>query len=162
MIYILSENIRTGKTTALLNWTKTQKDCDGILCPDDAFGKRYFLQIKTKKEVEFEVETDGGTIIKIGTFRFLKSAFQKANDYLIASAEKRDCHYLIIDELGKLELKNQGLHFSALKLIPKYAYDKKHHLILVVRASLLNEIIKHYNISQYSVIKKEALEQINY
>ena len=161
MIYILSGNIRTGKTTALLNWTKTRKDCDGILCPDDVFGKRYFLEIKSKNEVELEVETESENTIKIGTFRFLKSAFQKANDYLIASAEKKNHHYLIIDELGKLELKNEGLHFSAKKLIPKYMYDEKQHLVLVVRASLHDGIIKHYNISQYSVIKKENLEQID-
>ncbi len=47
MIYILSGNIRTGKTTALFEWSENRNDIDGLLCPDDEFGKRYFLKIKT-------------------------------------------------------------------------------------------------------------------
>ncbi len=48
MIYILTGDIRTGKTSALLDWCKNRNDVDGVLCPDDDKGKRYFLNIKSK------------------------------------------------------------------------------------------------------------------
>ena len=49
MIYILTGAIRTGKTTALLNWINNRNDVDGLLCPDNENGKRYFLKVKTKE-----------------------------------------------------------------------------------------------------------------
>ena len=45
MIYILTGDIRSRKTTALLHWIEGRKDVDGLLCPDDKTGKRYFLKV---------------------------------------------------------------------------------------------------------------------
>ena len=159
MIYILTGDIRTGKTTTLLNWCKNRSDVDGVLCPDDDKGKRYFLNIRSKETYALAAnsETKDYNIISIGPFQFLKSSFQKANDYLLQSNAQRDCSYLVIDELGKLELKNIGLHDTAKSIITQHENSKSNHLILVVRESLLNDIITHYNISEYSVLKKEDL-----
>ncbi|WP_430466806.1 nucleoside-triphosphatase [Winogradskyella ouciana] len=157
MIYILTGDIRTGKTTALLNWIEGRTDVDGVLCPDGKNGKRYFLEIKPKEEFELEVELESEKTITIGPFHFLKSAFEKANEFLITLSAKNESQYLVIDELGKLELKNTGLHDSAKVLIPKYEKKKDHHLILVVRESLFDDILEHYNISEYSVLKKDGL-----
>ncbi|OUS03541.1 hypothetical protein A9Q86_01115 [Flavobacteriales bacterium 33_180_T64] len=162
MIYILSEAIRTGKTTTLLEWTKNRTDVDGVLCPDNEKGKRYFLKIKSKGIFSLEVETENiNDIIQVGPFRFLKSAFEKANDFVISLTSNKENRYLIIDELGKLELKNTGLHASAKMIIPQYILNDKEHLILVVRESLLYEIIAHYDISHYSIIKKEDLVKLD-
>lgn len=163
MIYILTGNIRTGKTTALLDWCKNRNDVDGVLCPDDDKGKRYFLNIKSKDTYPLAAnsDTENHNIISVGPFQFLKSSFQKANDYLLQSNEKSEYSYLVIDELGKLELKNIGLHDSAKSIITQHENSKSHHLILVVRESLLNEIITHYNISEYSVLRKEDLGSLD-
>lgn len=161
MIYVLTGAIRTGKTTALLNWSKTRNDIDGLLCPDDENGKRYFLKVRSLEAFEFEVEVESEKTISIGSFNFLKTAFEDANRYLMSSA-KGDFQYLLIDELGKLELKNQGLHVSVQKLIPKYMLNENQHLILVVRDYLLDVILKHYTISEYSVLKKEDLESLSF
>ena len=64
MIYILTGDIRTGKTTALLEWCKNCDDVDGLLCPDNAEGKRYFLEIKSKNEFELETEFETEGIIE--------------------------------------------------------------------------------------------------
>ncbi len=82
-----------------------------MVLPPDA---TYILELDTK------VESDN--IVSIGPFHFLKSAFQKANNYLIHSAHEEKCNYLIIDELGKLELKNQGLHEAAKSIIPQFHF----------------------------------------
>lgn len=170
MIYILTGGIRTGKTSTLLDWINTstafsgtnRNDIDGVLCPDDENGKRYFLNIKSNEKFILEVEAtyNKEAIIKIGPFHFLKSAFKKANHYLIHASKTKDYSYLIVDELGKLELKNEGLHNSAEIIIASHEQNKKQHLILVVRDYLVEEIIKHYNISEHQIIKKQDLEKL--
>ena len=161
MIYILTGAIRTGKTTALLEWCKNRNDVDGLLCPDNAQGKRYFLEVKSKSEFELETELDIESIIEIGNFKFLKSAFEKANTYLLAVASENESQYLIIDELGKLELKKEGLHLSVERLILNYETNEKKHLILVVRDYLLEAVLTHYSIEKYRILTKVNLETLN-
>ena len=169
MIYILSGDIRSGKTTALLNWTNTsttlsgtgRKDIDGLLCPDGDHGKRYFLKINSKEQFELEVESESEDTITIGPFHFLTSAFEKANEFLIELNTKMKSQFLIIDELGKLELKHKGLHDSAIKLIPDFMFNDNRHLILVVRTSLLEDILRHYSISNYTILNNEDLKSLN-
>ncbi|WP_179318192.1 nucleoside-triphosphatase [Winogradskyella helgolandensis] len=161
MIYILTGEIRSGKTTALSEWCKNRNDVDGLLCPDNAEGRRYFLEVKSKNEFELETELDTEDIIKIGNFKFLKSAFDKANEFLISADSETKTTYLIIDELGKLELRNEGLHWSAERLIPNCLTDKNRHLILVVRNYLVEVIVKHYSITEYRILTKVNLENLN-
>ena len=161
MIYILTGDIRTGKTTALLGWCKNRDDVDGLLCPDNAEGKRYFLEIKSKNEFEFETDFETEGIIEIGNFKFLKSGFEKANTYLQSVASENKSQYLIIDELGKLELKKEGLHLSAERLIPNYETNENKHLILVVRDYLLDAVLTHYSIEKYRILTKVNLETLN-
>ncbi|MBF8148643.1 hypothetical protein ITJ86_01970 [Winogradskyella sp. F6397] len=162
MIYILTGTIRSGKTTALKKWVGTRHDVDGLLSPDNDNGKRYFLKVKSKKEFEFEVETElenkNEDIIEIGPFKFLKSAFVEANEFLISNPFEAVNKYLIIDELGKLELKNEGLHVSAERLIPEFENNENSHLILVVRDYLVDAVLKHYSITEHRIITKEDLE----
>lgn len=160
MIYILTGAIRTGKTTALVEWCKNRDDVDGVLCPDNAEGKRYFLEVKSKSEFELETELETEAIIEIGYFKFLKSAFEKANAYLQSVASKNESQYLIIDELGKLELKGEGLHLSVERLIPNYETNENKHLILVVRDYLLEAVLTHYSISEYKILEREGLKYL--
>lgn len=164
MIYILTGAIRSGKTTALLHWSKNRNDVDGLLCPDDANGKRYFLKLKNKTifklEAEAEAEAETEAIVAIGNFKFLRSAFNEANDYLILEASKTERQYLIIDEIGKLELKNEGLHVSTKALISQFKSKDNTHLILVVRDYLLDAVLEHYGITECSILTTEDLENL--
>lgn len=159
MIYILVGPIRSGKTSALNNWTKTRGDVDGLLCPEDTIGKRIFMKVKSKECFKLEVESSiNNNTISVGPFLFLRSAFKTANAYLKDLILEQNHNYFIIDELGKLELKNQGLHDAANAMIPIYETDETVHLILVVRDFLLDDIIHHYKISQYQLLDKETLK----
>ncbi|WP_040280213.1 nucleoside-triphosphatase [Psychroserpens damuponensis] len=157
MIYILTGPIRSGKTTTLLKWAKSKTMADGLLCPDGEDGTRFFLKVESQEPFELEVEMESEETLSIGPFKFLKSAFKKANDFLMSFASENEKRYLIIDELGKLELKSQGLHQSAEILIPQYISHVNAHLILVVRDYLLDDIVMHYNISDYKLLSKENL-----
>ena len=162
MIYILTGAIRSGKTTALLHWFKNRNDVDGLLCPDDANGKRYFLKLKNKTifKLEAEAEAETEAIVAIGNFKFLRSAFNEANDYLILEASKTERQYLIIDEIGKLELKNEGLHVSTKALISQFKSKDNTHLILVVRDYLLDAVLEHYGITECSILNTEDLKNL--
>lgn len=162
MIYILTGDIRTGKTSALLDWINDRNDVDGLLCPDNEKGKRYFLKVKSKEEILLEVETEviDQEVATVGPFRFLKSAFKKGNDYLIAKGKEYKSQYLIIDEIGKLELKNEGLHWAVKTLIPNFMHKVDKHLIIVIRSTLLNDCIQHYNIENYTVLGEEELNTL--
>ena len=69
MIYILTGEIRSGKTTALKTWASDRADVDGLICPDGKNGKRYFLKVKSKEEIELEAESENhiefDTVIEI-------------------------------------------------------------------------------------------------
>lgn len=160
MIYILTGAIRSGKTTALLHWSKSRNDVDGLLCPDDANGKRYFLKLKNKTIFKLEAEAETEAIVTIGNFKFLRSAFNEANDYLILEASKTEPKYLIIDEIGKLELKNEGLHVSTKALISQFKSKNNTHLILVVRDYLLDAVLEHYGITECSILNTEDLKNL--
>lgn len=158
MIYILTGAIRSGKTTALLHWSENRSNVDGLLCPDDANGKRYFLKLKSKTIFKLEAEAETEAIVAIGNFKFLRSAFNEANDYLILEASKTEPKYLIIDEIGKLELKNEGLHVSTKALISQFKSNDNTHLILVVRDYLLDAVLEHYGITECSILNTEDLK----
>lgn len=160
MIYILTGAIRSGKTTALLHWSKSRNDVDGLLCPDDANGKRYFLKLKNKTIFKLEAEAETEAIVTIGNFKFLRSAFNEANDYLILEASKTEPKYLIIDEIGKLELKNEGLNVSTKALISQFRSKNNTHLILVVRDYLLDAVLEHYGITECSILNTEDLKNL--
>lgn len=160
MIYILTGEIRTGKTVALQEWASKRNDVDGLLCPDDAHEKRFFLEVKSKTEFPLEVETkDHSPTISVGPFLFLKASFKRANRFLKTLALPQT-RFIILDELGKLELKNTGLHAAAEALIPNFLNHKEKHLILVIRDTLLDEIVKHYKISNYHLLTKETLNSL--
>ena len=160
MIYILTGAIRSGKTTALLHWSKSRNDVDGLLCPDDANGKRYFLKLKNKTIFKLEAEAETEAIVTIGNFKFLRSAFNEANDYLILEASKTEPKYLIIDEIGKIELKNEGLNVSTKALISQFKSNDNTHLILVVRDYLLDAVLEHYGITECSILTTKDLENL--
>lgn len=162
MIFIVTGPIRSGKSTTLYTWCVNQDMVDGVLCLDNSIGKRYFLNIQSKEE--YILETDANAqdeMISVGKFHLLQAAFDSANLYVKKICNKAAYKYLIIDELGKLELKNNGLHEAAESVILRHETDVIKHIILVVRDSLLTEIISHYNISNYSVITKADLNQLN-
>lgn len=162
MIYILTGPVRTGKTTALLRRTAGRQDTDGVLCPDDDNGKRYIWLLKARQAYPLEAEenTPDQDTIGVGRFRFLKSAFTEANNYLLSTAEAGTYKWLVIDELGKLELNDTGLHRAAKTLITSHENSANRHIILVVRDTLLHEIPVHYNFSRFQVVTKEELYKL--
>lgn len=142
-IYILSGQIQRGKTTYLLNYSKEHPNCSGILSPVIA-GRRYFYAIASKEKFKMEADSNEINTLEIGKYKFSKTAFDWAIEQL-HEAMKRAPELLIIDEIGPLELKDQGFSEVLKRLLQPSANIK--NLLLVVRESAVEQVIAHFQIN---------------
>lgn len=153
-IYILTGEIQTGKTTALELWLSGRKNSGGILCPVIG-GKRYLESVSSGEKQLLETDNDDAHII--GRYKFSKEIFKWAQTELMSTL-KNDNEWIIIDEIGPLELEEKGLEPAAGNIIRSETENCK--LLLVVRDKLLHEVIAHYGISNAVIINKEELTQL--
>jgi len=103
----MSAPIQTGKTTAINNWASNRNDVDGITQPI-VDGKRHLLNIKSNELRLLELSDDTDNIIQVGKFFFSKPTFEWAKICLLHAMLEKPA-WLVIDEIGKLELKDKGL-----------------------------------------------------
>lgn len=106
-VYILTGPVRSGKTSSLLQWAEKRRDVAGILSPV-INGKRIFLDLQSKEQFLMEAEENEKDALNIGHFRFSKKGFDKAikiiRDGIVVKG------WLVIDEIGPLELGGEGFH----------------------------------------------------
>lgn len=153
MIYIVSGKIESGKSSFLHKWIEDKENVGGILCLKDKYNTRHVFDIKSKDTFKIQTNKVDETTISIGRFHFLESAFKRANSIIEEALIDQDSGYIIVDELGKLELINKGLHDSGKLVIEKTKDNDKLHSILVVRTSLLQSVLSHYSITNYLTLK---------
>ena len=149
-IFIFSKPIRSGKTTGLLHWSQRQKNITGILMPD-INGKRHIQFIETNEKFIVECDDPDNTnerLVNIGRFHFYAAAFEKANSHIIqASAKPFD--WLVIDEVGRLEIEEKGFYPALAILLHTGGYK---NLLLVVRDSLYEQVISFFKITDHVLI----------
>lgn len=153
MIHILSGLIRSGKTTTLLKWTENQTDIEGVLTPDVA-GIKTLYDIKQKKYFEFQIP-DGisAESIRIGNFCFSKSSFVQAKNILRKALDDNPA-WLVMDEIGPLELNGEGFEPVSREIIKEYILKRKQtNLLLVIRRHLLEQAVQHYGIGEYRIFQ---------
>ena len=160
-IYIFSRPIQTGKTSELQKWCNLQKNIHGILMPD-INGCRKFFDIRTNKIFDAECADSVNTkepLISIGKFNFYTAAFEKANSILL-DALSQNPHWLVIDEVGKLELTGKGFYKSVDEAVKLYSdKNKPENLLITVRDSLCEDVISFFNIKNFKVINSlDAIE----
>lgn len=143
MIYILSAPIQSGKTTSLINWSAARKDVHGILTPV-INGKRVFMNAQTKEQFPMEASGDEETLA-IGRFVFSKAGFDKAIQIIRNAID--DEGWLVIDEIGPLELRGEGF-CEALKEVLAV---RRERLLLVVREGLAKQVKDHFMINATEV-----------
>ncbi|WP_428741811.1 hypothetical protein [Tenacibaculum sp.] len=162
MVYILTGDIQTGKSYALNEWLKNAPNAVGLLSLCNDNGTRNFTDIRNKQTFSMHAndkDTEENKIY-VGRFVFSKSAFKRANSIIEYEMQQTDYSYFIVDELGKLELKQNGLYKSTRNLAAKFEGKTNTHLILVVRSSLLEDVIEHYNLKPYRILSKEDLKYL--
>jgi len=153
-IFIITGPVQSGKTTFLMDLFKDRLDTDGFLCPDFD-NRRFFFDLDTKELKEFEVSDESAPtdLTRIGKFVFRSEIFRTAK-MKIENARHKVKSFFIVDEIGKLELKDQGLEPELYKLLHSQSLVNT-ILILVVRDYLLEAVIKKYDLNTDEIINVE-------
>ena len=147
-IFICTGNVHSGKTTKITEWANSRKRVDGILAPVVDSG-RFLYRIKTKKGFLLNAGKDekDDDIISIGHYKFNKNIFEWAQKELL-KAFKLNPEWLIIDEIGFLELRNEGLEPAVSKILEnRNSTDTK--LLLIIRDNLMDLAVEHYKIKSF-------------
>lgn len=156
-IFIFSKPIHSGKTTELLSWCNRQKNIAGILMPD-IDGQRNIHNIQTKENFIIQCDNSSNTketLINIGRYHFYAAAFKQANLILLHAASIEQ-DWLVIDEVGKLELEGAGFYPALQEIITTGKYK---NLLLVVRDSLCGQVISFFKINNANIIHR--LNELN-
>lgn len=147
MIYLLTGPVQTGKTTRLMQWLVNQPNAAGILAPV-LDGKRYVQNIRSGETKLLEATgRTGEENVPVGRFVFSEVVFAWARNELL-TAINIQLDWLVIDEIGKLELTGKGLEpavSQALQTVPAAT-----NIILVIRDTLLSQAIHHYRLTDYA------------
>lgn len=148
-VYILSGPIRSGKTTQLLNWSAGREDIFGILTPDME-GEKVFMDVHSREQFTMQANAEDQAIISIGRFVFSQTAFLKATQIIRDSMRHQKACWLIIDEIGPLELNNEGFASVLKEVIHSDNTEQK--IILVVREALSEKVKNQFCINNAIVM----------
>ncbi|HCS20100.1 MAG TPA: hypothetical protein DIW47_05980 [Bacteroidetes bacterium] len=152
-IILFSRPVRSGKTTELMHAYPLLGSVGGVLCPDKgelcwlySISEKFWDPLQSPRAIR-------GETLEIGRFHFFMDGFENARNLLLRDAEQ-GFDWLIVDEVGKLEMRNkQGLEPALGQLISGYKsgqYQGK--LLLVVRDFLVNEVKSYYGLPDCEVI----------
>lgn len=153
MTYLLSGPVQSGKTSSLLQWLAGRTDADGILTPV-VKGKRVFLDIRSGEQFNMEAEAGEAAVITVGRFTFSKNNFIRAIEIIRNAPDSES--WLIIDEIGPLELKGEGFHDLLLDILP----NRKAPLLLVVREGLVGAVQQQFGILNAVILNPATLTAV--
>lgn len=145
-LYVYSGPVKSGKTTELISWVARLKSAEGILQPV-INGRRWIRNVNTgeTKLLEAFSSSPSDKVVQIGDYSFFKDTLDWARE-VVDKGFKNNPEWLIIDEVGKLEMQDKGIE----PVISKIINSKKRTLtkvLIVVRDSLLNEFQKKYKLT---------------
>jgi len=150
MIYILSGNRQSGKTTALFNWIdKYKPEVYGVLSPVRD-GIRKFYSLSKDEMFSFSVIDEDyreQEIIRIRKYVFYKSAFERAENEIRLGLYAKS-GFTIIDELGPLELQAKGFYNIARQCVEESRKGGNSNFIFVIRTSHLEKMKKLFGLKK--------------
>ncbi len=150
-IYLLNGPVHSGKTTGVMQWLSSRQNAAGILAPIKD-GKRYLMNVETGEEKLLERSPlNKKDRIIIGSYTFDKQVFEWGNEVLMNAIENGP-EWIIIDEIGPLELNGSGLEPAVSFVINKKINGGNFNLLLVVREGLSGKCISHYGLAENSVL----------
>lgn len=148
---ILTGPLQSGKTSGLLKWADKKPDVYGILTPvlpTSKGPKRFFRDMQTKQQFAMETTPEqaayyNDAILSVGRFMFSKKAFERAAVVVKKAIEYAPNGYLLIDEIGPLELRGEGLALVA-DLVAGYPAKHCLRVIWVVREGLVERVTQRF------------------
>lgn len=158
-ILLLTGDIQTGKSSALRTLFKGRSDCRGFITPDNVHGRVLeFLPLGKRESMPMQAKTPNSSTLSIGRYHFYLSAFEKMKTEL-RSIKETPLQFNVIDELGKLELKGEGLSPELDDLIAHWKIDptKPEVLLIVVRAELIEKALQTFGLQGFPVLSAPEL-----
>lgn len=140
-----------------MNWVQKRVGIAGILMPDIK-GDRMFYHIESGEYFNFGIQKgkQDQDFIEVGKFRFDAKAFEKARALLLEASVKNN-EWLVIDEIGKLEIHQQtGFEPIVTELIAKHRGGYlKSKVLLIIRDTLFDEAIEHYDLRNIKLLTRD-------
>ena len=143
-IFIISGEINSGKTTRLVQWLDNRTDVGGILTPK-INGERVFQDAASGQTWPMEA-TENEEQLLVGRYRFSADGFQKALSVLESALMNPAIRFLVVDEIGPLEMRNEGFAAFLRTALSSLENDPEKNLILVIRNSLVESVLNHFQI----------------
>jgi len=145
--------IQSGKSEALLDWIQN-KEAAGFLTPTIC-GRKMLYDVADRRYHPYELEKKAANSISIGKFIIDDRAFVLA-DVIVEENFEKEWDWIVIDEIGKLELQGCGHHLLFEKLLDHAMAN----ILVVVRSELLREIISKYGLHEAPVISVADLQDL--
>ena len=146
-IYIYTGPVKSGKSTLLLKWIENRSDVAGILSV--MFKGRKHLYSIVQKEMKC-LECDSKQPVKVGRYIFDNDIFKWGQVQLLKGLDT-DPKVLVVDEIGFLELKGEGLEPAFSKIL-NASKQQELILLLVIRDSLVERVVEFYKLDQPKLI----------
>jgi len=141
-VHILSAPVNSGKTTRLQQWCAGRNDVAGILTPR-VKDRRVFEICPGGEQFDMEASAGEEEILSVGKYVFSKAAFNKAIK-VIDDALSAETGWMVIDEIGPLELQGKGFHDILKKIL---ATPGDECLLIVVRDGLVERVVEYFGIT---------------
>ena len=148
-IYLVSGKVHSGKTGKLMLWVYKRPDARGVLAPVIE-GKRYLMNVRTKTARLLTADANDPNSVSVGDYRFSNETFEWGRQ-ILRQAFKENAPWIVADEIGPLELNNQGLEPTISEWIAKSKNNDRINLVLVVRESLVEKVLQHFGLSRGQV-----------
>lgn len=139
MIYFVTAERNSGKTTYLEKLVlKNPKAFGGILSIAGPNKDSYYAKDVETGQMHLLMEVSNDPTI--GKYHCHQDVFEWAKEIIKTSEKKK----IIIDEVGRLELQDQGFA-SVLR-----GLDSSKDYYIAVRTQFVDDVIKHFNIAKYT------------
>jgi nucleoside-triphosphatase THEP1 len=156
MTTIVIGKINDNKTTTMIDLYKKRGTGDGFVSIkhmiQDTVHSYDAMQLSTHEQRVFIkrdifYEDDFTVCCKLGPYYFSDETMAWIKETMLTLAH-RGVTPLYLDEIGALELENKGFHDLLKRLCSLNV-----NLVLSVREDLVDEIIKHYNLTNITLLK---------
>jgi nucleoside-triphosphatase THEP1 len=150
-IIILNGEIQSGKSSALMLWCNAH-NASGFITPT-LEGRKELYDIRSKQCFPYQLSETAEGAISVGKYYLDANSFRRAEEIYEQSNQSS---WFVMDEIGKLELAEKG----HAKLFRHILSTWQNNILIVVRNSLLEEVTKHFQLSNFRVIHNKDLSDL--
>lgn len=155
MVYFITGEIQSGKSTYLLSLYQRNQSGDGFynrrVYRDSIYIGQEMIRLSTGESCLFSVQInykprDWKEIYTFSNYSFSKAGIDFAEKILFEELENTDFFY--IDEIGPLELLDKGLSQAFYQLL-----QTSKDIYAIVRNRCLCEVIHKFKIKEYCILR---------